>query len=220
MICQHSCPLGTLYGSKGQQTCYSKAPRCGSIRGILELPLEDQQPEPRPKSGSFSASREAANSSSARLAHASSAGSGSGRCGMGHLHLHIAAKELQRRKHQEPRCQPVAFAPILASFRVTTEREQNEAEGESKAAGSKAHARNGTEVAVLPWQHRASHKGLQGRGAVIWCVHRIASCHLRCRLSSTYQSDSIFMADRQERHSLVTTRNMKYPEFFISNFCR
>ena len=72
-----------------------------------------------------------------------SAGSGSGRCGAGHLHLHRAAKELQRRIHQEPRCQPVAFAPILASFRVTTEREQNEAEGESKAAGSKAHARDG-----------------------------------------------------------------------------
>jgi len=120
-----------------------------------------------------------------------SAGSGSGRCGAGHLHLHIAAKELQRRKHQKPRCQPVAFAPILASFRLTTEREQNEAEGERKAAGSKAHARNGTEVAVLPWQHRASHEGLQGRGAVIWCVHWDASCHLRCRLSGTYQSDII-----------------------------
>ncbi|MGZ6387216.1 MAG: hypothetical protein ACXWOL_17540 [Ktedonobacteraceae bacterium] len=117
-----------------------------------------------------------------------SAGSGSGRCGASHLHLHIAAKELQRRMHQEPRCQPVAFAPILASFRLTTEREQNESEGESKAAGSKAHARNGTEVAVFPWQHRASHEGLQGRGAVIWCVHRDASCHLRCRLSGTYQT--------------------------------
>ena len=120
---------------------------------------------------------------------------------MGHLHLHIAAKELQRRKHQEPRCQPVAFAPILASFRLTTEREQNEAEGESKAAGSKAHARNGTEVAVLPWRHRASHEGLQGCGAIIWCVHRDASCQLRCRLSGIYQSDIIGMADRQERHS-------------------
>ncbi len=130
-----------------------------------------------------------------------SAGSGSGRCGAGHLHLHRAAKELQRRKHQEPRCQPVAFAPILASFRLTTQREQNEAEGESKATGSKAHARNGTEVAVLPRRHRASHEGLQGRGAVIWCVHRDASCHLRCRLSGTYQSDSICMAFRQERHS-------------------
>src|SRR6266571_5324435 len=82
-----------------------------------------------------------------------SAGSGSGRCGAGHLHLHRAAKELQRRIHQEPRCQPVAFAPILASFRLTTEREQNEAEGESKAAGNKAHARNGTEVAV-PLKYR------------------------------------------------------------------
>ena len=127
----------------------------------------------------------------ARQARASSAGSGSGRCGAGHLHLHRAAKELQRRKHQEPRCQPVAFAPIVASFRLTTQREQNEAEGESKAAGSKAHARNGTEVAVLPWRHRASHEGLQGRGAVIWCVHRDASCHLRRRLSGTYQSDII-----------------------------
>src|SRR6266568_1592 len=56
-------------------------------------------------------------------------------------------------------------------------------------------------VAVLPWHHRASHEGLQGRGAVIWCVHRDASCHLRCRLSGTYQSDSICMAFRQERHS-------------------
>ena len=120
---------------------------------------------------------------------------------MGHLHLHIAAKELQRRKHQEPRCQPEAFAPILAGFRLTTEREQNEAEGESKATGSKAHACNGTEVAVLPWGHRASHEGLQRCGAVIWCVHRDTSCHLRCRLSGPYQSDSIFVADRQERHS-------------------
>ncbi|HYB00900.1 MAG TPA: hypothetical protein VED37_11835, partial [Ktedonobacteraceae bacterium] len=148
-----------------------------------------------------SAIRKPANSSSVRQAGASSAGSGSGRCGAGHLHLLRAAKELQRRKHQEPRCQPVAFAPILASFRLTTEREQNEAEGESKAASSKAHARNGTEVAVLPGQHRASHEGLQGRGAVIWCVHRDASCHLLCRLSGTYRSDIIFMADRQERHS-------------------
>ena len=143
--------------------------------------------------GADSASREPASSSSARQARASSAGSGSGRCGAGHLHLHIAAKELQRRIDQEPRCQPVAFAPILASFRLTSEREQNEAEGESKAAGSKAHARNGTEVAVLPWQHRASHEGLQGSGVVIWCVHRDASCHLRCQLSSTYHNDIILM---------------------------
>ena len=49
------------------------------------------------------------------------------------------SQELQRCKHQEPRCQP-SICLILASFRLTTEREQNEAEGESKAASSKAHA--------------------------------------------------------------------------------
>ena len=82
-----------------------------------------------------------------------SAGSGSGRCGAGHLHLQRAAQELQRRMHQEPRCQPVAFAPIVASFRLTTEREQNEAEGKRKAAGSKSarsqrHGGGGTPMAT------------------------------------------------------------------------
>ncbi|MDQ2886200.1 MAG: hypothetical protein M3Y39_08945 [Chloroflexota bacterium] len=166
--------------------------------GGCEKDKDDQQPEPQPKSGCFSASREPASSSSARQARASSAGSGSGRCGAGHLHVHIAAKELQRRKHQEPRCQPVTFAPILASFRLTTEREQNEAEGESKAAGSKAHARNGTEMAVLPWQHRASHEGLQGRGVVIRCVHRDASCRLWCRSPrSPIKMISLYMFGRK-----------------------
>jgi hypothetical protein len=32
-------------------------------------------------------------------------------------------------------------------------------------------------MAVLPWQHRASHEGLQGSGAVIRCVHRDAPSH-------------------------------------------
>src|SRR5579859_5196074 len=103
---------------------------------------------------------------------------GTGRCGAGHLHLQVATEELQRRKRQEPRGEPVALAPVSASFRLTTERDQDEAEGESKAAGGKAHARDGTEVAVLPWSHRASHEGLQTSGAVIWCVHRDASCYL------------------------------------------
>ena len=81
----------------------------------------------------------------------------------------------------------------MASFCLTAEREQNEAKGEGEAAGRKAHARNGTEMPTLPWQHRASHKGLQGSGAVIWCVHRDASCHLRRRLSIIYQNDIILM---------------------------
>src|ERR1039458_4566537 len=107
---------------------------------------EDQQPEPPPKSGSFSASREPASSSSACQERASSAGSGSGRCGAVDSRVQKAAQELQRRGHQEPRCPPVAFAPVLASSRAATEREQNEADAEIKTARGEAHASDGTAV--------------------------------------------------------------------------
>jgi hypothetical protein len=41
-----------------------------------------------------------------------------------------------------------------------------------------AHARDGTEVPVLPWPDQTPHNGDRSRasGAVLWCVHRDASC--------------------------------------------
>ena len=70
-------------------------------------------------------------------------------------------------------------------FPPTTEREQNEAEGERKAASSKAHARNGTEVA-------GSHGNIvrltrDCKGVVLlWCIGMPPP--LRGRLSGTYQT--------------------------------
>ena len=56
------------------------------------------------------------------------------------------------------------------------DREQNGPDAESKAAGGKAHARDGTEVSVLPWRDQTPQNGGRSRGSdvVIWCMHRDA----------------------------------------------
>ncbi len=59
-----------------------------------------------------------------------------------------------------------------AAMRLT----QLHGEPKSTLVGS-AHARDGTEVPVLPWPDQTPHNGdrSRGSGAVIWCVRRDAS---------------------------------------------
>ena len=145
------------------------------VRRVDEVPVA----LPSPNRSRRSSSPGQAVTPEARYAPAAgSAGSVSGRCGAVDSHIHVTAQELQRGIHQEPRCQPVAFAPLSVSSRAATEREQNEAQAESKTAGGKAHASDGTAVPVLPWPDQTPHNGdrSRGSGAVIWCVHRDASC--------------------------------------------
>src|SRR5580698_2642872 len=135
-------------------------------------------------------------SSSACQVRAGGAGSGPGRCGAVGSRIQIAAEELQGRGHQEPRCEPVAFAPVSVGSRAVAERDKNEADAEIKAAGGEAHAGDGMAVPVLPWPDQAPHRGdgPPGSGAVSWCVHRDASCRLRCRLPrGRYQSGITLM---------------------------
>jgi hypothetical protein len=49
---------------------------------------------------------------------------------------------------------------------LTTERDQNEADAELKAAGSKAHATDGMEVSVLKWPDQTPHHGVWRSGVV------------------------------------------------------
>jgi hypothetical protein len=79
--------------------------------------------------------------------------------GTGDSHVHVAAQQLQCRYPEEPRCPPVAFAPLSISSRLPTERDQNEADAELKAASGKAHATDGVEVSVLKWPDQAPHRG-------------------------------------------------------------
>lgn len=80
--------------------------------------------------------------------------------------VHVAAQQLQPRHPQEPRCPPVAFAPLSVSSRLTAKRDQNEADAELKAASGKAHATDGMEVSVLKWPDQAPHHGLRSSGVV------------------------------------------------------
>ncbi len=86
--------------------------------------------------------------------------------GTGDSHVHVAAQQLQPRHPQEPRCPPVAFAPLSVSSRLTTKRDQNEADAELKAASGKAHATDGMEVSVLKWPDQAPHQGVRRSGVV------------------------------------------------------
>jgi hypothetical protein len=57
-------------------------------------------------------------------------------------------------------------------------------------------ARDGTEVPALPWPDQTPHNADRspGNGAVLWCVHRDASCG---RLPVTHL---MIWVDRQERY--------------------
>jgi hypothetical protein len=49
---------------------------------------------------------------------------------------------------------------------LTTERDQNEADAELKAASGKAHATDGMEVSVRKWPDQTPHHGVRRSGVV------------------------------------------------------
>jgi hypothetical protein len=77
-----------------------------------------------------------------------------------------------------------------------TERKQNDANAEMKAAGGQAHARDGPEVSVLPWRDQTFPDESPESGVLMRCIHQEASFPLWCRPSFTYQSDIIFLGER------------------------
>jgi len=161
---------------------------------------EDQQPEPQPKSGSFCASKEPASSSSTRQTNASRAGSGSGRCGTSDSQVPGCPREASRRCRQEQHRPPDSLRS------EGTPHERNGAKADQDDTSGNAHACDRTGVAVLPWRDYALHAGSRGRcpppaqtfrsGVVVGCVHRDASCGLRCPATPvTYQSDITLIGD-------------------------
>jgi hypothetical protein len=86
--------------------------------------------------------------------------------GTGDSHVKVAAQQLQCRHPQEPRCPSIAFAPLSVSSRLTTERDQNEADAQLKAASGKPHATDGMEVSVLKWPDQTPHHGVRSNGVV------------------------------------------------------
>lgn len=76
-----------------------------------------------------------------------------------------------------------------------TEREQNDADAEMKAAGGQAHARDGTEVSVLKWRDQTFHDESPESGVLMRCSQREASFPLWCRPSFIYQHDITLLGE-------------------------
>jgi hypothetical protein len=70
-----------------------------------------------------------------------------------------------------------AFAPLLVSSRATAETGQNGANAERKAAGGKAHARDGLQVPVLPWRDQTPRNGGSSPGSGV--VKHRTGCQAR-----------------------------------------
>jgi hypothetical protein len=92
----------------------------------------------------------------------------------GESHVDVAAQQLQRCHREEERCPPVALAPLSVSSRVPTERDQNEANAELKAASGQAHATDGMKMSVLKWPDQVPHHGVQRSGVVSHSARRFA----------------------------------------------
>src|SRR5262249_48523521 len=62
-----------------------------------------------------------------------------------------------------------------------TSHERNDAEADQDGTSDNTHARHGVKVTELKTRDYMSHAGARRSGVVLLCIHRDASCDLRCR---------------------------------------
>jgi hypothetical protein len=80
-----------------------------------------------------------------------------GRCGTSDSQQPGGAREVPRRRHQEQGREPDSLR------RKGAPNERNETKADQDDTGGNVHAREGMEVAVLPWRDQTPHSGSRGR---------------------------------------------------------